>query len=155
MPFNSTCIQEALEYKIWVDQLRYPIVGFLLNFGRAMYLIALGIADSLLKIITNTYVTQSWQYKRVYLSVKISVFFSVLSVIFGTIPQTSIINNFVSLLAFFVLLRLVSKHLSFLSNKALEWREQYMLNNVRKHDLLVQRARKKRFIFFSSYCSMV
>ena len=30
-----------------------------------------------------------------------------------------------------------------------------MLNNVRKHDLLVQRAMKKRFIFFSSllfYC---
>ena len=155
LPFNSTCIQEALEYKIWVDQLRYPIVGFLLNFGRGMYLIAIGIADSLLKIITNTYVTQIWQYKRVYLSVKISVFFSVLLVIFGTIPQTSIINNFVSLFAFFVLLRLVSKHLSFLSNKALEWREQDMLNNVRKHDLLVQRARKKRFIFFSSllfYC---
>ena len=150
LPFNSTCIQEALEYKIWVDQLRYPIVGFLLNFGRAMYLIAIGIVDSLLKIITNTYVTQSWQYKRVYLSVKISVFFSVLLVIFGTIPQMSIINNFVSLFAFFVLLRLVSKHLSFLSNKALQWREQDMLNNVRKHDLLVQRARKKRFIFFST-----
>ena len=150
LPFNSTCIQEALEYKIWIDQLRYPIVGFLLNFGRAMYLIAIGIADSLLKIITNTYVTQSWQYKRVNLAVKISVFFSVLLVIFGTIPQTSIITNFVSLFPLFVLVRLVSKHLSFLSNKALEWREQDMLNNVRKHDLLVQRARKKRFIFFSS-----
>ena len=115
-----------------------------------MYLIAIGIGDSLFKIITNTYVTPIWQYKRVYLSVKISVFFSVLLVIFGTIPQTSIINNFVSLFAFFVSLRLVSKHLSFLSDKALEWREQVMLNNVRKHDLLVQRARKKRFIFFSS-----
>ena len=151
LPFNSTCIQEALEYKIWVDQLRYPIVGFLLNFGRAMGLIAIGIGDSLFKMITNTYVTPIWQYKRGYLSVKISIFFSVLLVIFGTIPQTSIINNFVSLFAFFVLLRLVSKHLSFLSDKALEWREQDMLNNVRKHDLLVQRSRKKRFIFFSSF----
>ena len=155
LPFNSTCIQEALEYKIWVDELRYPIVGFLVNFGRAMCLIAIGIGDSLFKMITNTYVTQSWQYKRVYLSVHFAVFFSVLLVIFGTIPQTSIINNFVSLFAFFVLVRLVSKHLSFLSNKALEWREQDMLNNVREHDLLVQRAMKKRFIFFSSllfYC---
>ena len=153
LPFNSTCIQEAWEHKIWIDQLRYPIVGFLLNFSRGMYLIGIGIGDSLLKIITNTYVTQSWQYKRVNLAVKISVFFSVLLVIFGTIPQTSIINNFVSLFAFFVLLRLVSKHLSFLSDKALEWREQDMLNNVRKHDLLVQRARKNRFIFFSSLLS--
>ena len=150
LTFNSTCIQEALEHKIWIDQLRYPIVGFLLNFGRAMYLIAIGIMNSLLKIITNTYVTQSWQYKRVYISVYFAGVFSVLLVIFGTIPQTSIINNFVSLFAFFVSLRLVSKHLSFLSNKALEWREQDMLNNVRKHDLLVQRARKKSFIFFSS-----
>ena len=150
LPFNSTCIRDALEHKIWVDQLRYPIVGFLLNFGRGMCLIAIGIMDSLFKIIANTYVTQSWQYKRVYLSVNFAVFFSVLLVIFGTIPQTSIITNFVSLFAFFVLLRLVSKHLSFLSNQALEWREQDMLNNVRKHDLLVQRARKKRFVFFSS-----
>ena len=149
LSFNSTCIEIALENKIWVDALRYPTVGFLLSFGRSMVLVALGIGDCLLKIIANTYVTQSWRYKRVYLSLNFAVFLSILLVIFGTIPQTSIFNNFLNVFAFFVLLKLIFKHLSFLSNKALEWREQDMLNNVIKQDILIHRRKKKRFLLFS------
>ena len=55
LPFNSTCIQGALEYKIWIDELRYPNVGFLHSFIRATFLIVLGLFDYLLKFISNTY----------------------------------------------------------------------------------------------------
>ena len=119
LPFNSTCIQEALEYKIWVDELRYPIVGFLLSFSRATSLIVLGLFDYLLKFFSNTYVTRSWQYKRIHNSVIYALILSFFFVLFGTIPYTNLFSHFLIIAASIVYLRFISKHLSFLSDKAL------------------------------------
>ena len=150
LPFNSTCIQEALEYKIWVDELRYPIVGFLLSFSRATFLIFLGLFDYLLKFISNTYVTRSWQYKRIHNSVICALILSFFFVLFGTIPYTNVFSNFLIMAASIVYLRFISKHLSFLSDKALVWREQDMQYNVRSSFIRRERLRKRRFIFFSN-----
>ena len=150
LPFNSTCIQGALEYKIWVDELRYPIVGFLLSCSRATSLIVMGLFDYLLKFISNTYVTRSWQYKRIHNSVIYALILSFSLVLFGTIPYTNVFSHFLIIAASIVYLRFISKHLSFLSDKALVWREQDMQYNVRSSFIRRERLRKRRFIFFSN-----
>ena len=149
LDFNSNCTQDAFKNKIWVDELRYPIVGFLVNFGRAMYLVALGIIDSLLKFITNTYVTQSWRFTRMYVSLICAGIISVFLVIIGTIPYTNIISNFLNIFALLVFLSLLSRRMSFLSNKALKWREQDMLFNASGSLIREQKNKKRRFQMLS------
>ena len=153
LPFNSTCILDALEYKIWVDEIRYPIIGFLLSFSRATFLVCLGVFDYLLKLITNTYVTKSWQFKRIHISMIYVFIISLFLVVFGTIPYTNILSHFIAIFITIVYLRIIYKHLSFLSNNALVWREQDMLYNVGRSVIVKQRIRKRRFVLFSRILS--
>ena len=146
---SSNCTRGAFIHKIWVDELTYPIIGFLVNFGRGMYLVALGIVDSLLKFIANTYVTQSWQYRRMYNSVICAGIISVFLVILGTLPYTNIFSTFLNIFALGAFLTLLSRRLSFLSDKALNWREQDMLFNVRRSLIQVQKKKKRRFKMLS------
>ena len=115
-----------------------------------MFLIVLGLFDYLLKFISNTYVTRSWQYKRIHNSVNYALILSFFLVLFGTIPYTNVFSHFLIIAASIVYLRFISKHLSFLSDKALAWREQDMQYNVRSSFIRRERPRKGRFIFFSN-----
>ena len=150
LPFNSTCIGNTMKYKIWITEMQYPIVGFLLSLGRAAFLISWGIFDYLLKLITNIYVTRSWQYKHKNVSLICVLIISTFLVVLGTIPHTIVLNHFLGIFVLIVLLRLISRHLSFLSNSAVAWREQDMLYNVRINVILEERIKKRRLIIFSN-----
>ena len=147
---GENCTNSSLiKHKIWIDELDYPLVGFLVNFARGMYLISIALTESLLKFIANTYVTESWQFKRMYNSVICAGIFSLFLVIFGTLPYTNVICNFPYLIAVIILLTLLSRRMSFLSNKALNWREQDMLFNTSGSLLRIQKKKKRRFRLLS------
>ena len=150
LPFNSTCLNPALKYKIWVDEIRYPIVGLFLSLARGTFFICLGIWDYLLKIIANTYVTYSWQFKRNNISLIYVIIISFIFVVIGTIPYTNVLSHFLLLFGLIIYMRIVSKHMSFFSKKALVWGEQDMLYNVSRRFIQKHRIYKQRFILFSN-----
>ena len=152
LEFNLTCIHEGFEEssKNWIDELHYPIVGFLFSLGRAMALLTLGISDTLLKFIANTYVTKCWRFKRVYRSLFYAIVISVLLIILGTIPYTNTLSRFLAVFSLFAYLKMLSKRLSFMSRTVLSQREQDMQYEVNVVEMQKQKRMKRRFTTFSS-----
>ena len=147
-PINASCLNHGLQNRLWIDGIQYPLVSLLLSMGRAAALLGMGIGDHYLQFVANTYVVDEWKYKHINASCISAIFLSFFILIAGNRLETIVLSQIICVIALFVYIALISKRLSFISNKALEWREQDMSFNVSVDTLRAYSGKKRTFRLF-------
>lgn len=147
IPYNLTCISEVNQEREWIYELQYPPTLLFLSLARSNTILTFGVALSLFKFLSNTFVTKIWKYSKIYRPIKYTVVLSTIIFILGLIPQINLLSRLITLIAFIVLLRQIWRHAVFFS-KAMEWRKQDLYHNNELY-LLQQHQKYSKYFYFT------
>ena len=150
LPFNTTCIAQIKEHRIWIKELEYPIVGLLLTTGRVGLILSLGVAISFFQFITNTHVNDTWKIKHIYRCIWYTGFLSLALFILGAVPYTMLIGRILIVIAFGIYYIRVVRQILVLK-KAMKWREQDLYHNC-QIELLKAHKKQQRYFAIAYKC---
>ena len=147
MPFNVTCISEVNDDREWIYELQYTPTSIFLSLARSNTILNFGVALSLFKFLSNTFVTKIWKYSKIYRPIKYTAVLSAIIFILGVIPQLNIMSRLITLIAFLVLLLRIWKHAKFF-RIVMEWRRQDLSHNNEIY-LLKQHEKYSKYFNFT------
>ena len=150
LPFNFTCIYEVNAQREWIYELQYPPASIFLSLARWNTILSLGVALSLFKFLSNTFVTKIWKYNKIYRPIKYTAVLSTIIFILGVIPQLNTLSRLINVIAFLVLLIRFWKHAKFF-RMVMGWRRQDLYHNNEIY-LLKQHEKHSEYLDFTIRC---
>ena len=153
LPFNSTCIITIETQRIWIQELQYPVTAVFLSISRFSTIFEMGVAASFFEFICNSFVTEQWEYKKIYRPIKYSLIVSVLIFLTGIVPQLIIFSRIFDIMVFPILFTILIKHAKFFS-MAVSWRGQDLFHN-RETYLLRLHNKQNEYFRISFICIVI
>ena len=144
LPFNTTCITTIETQTAWVQQLRYPVTGISFAVARSVMIFVMGIAISFFKFISNSFVSGTYKYKKIYHPLKYSLMVAIFIFLLGLPPQLLLISRSLEVLIFPIIYFHMIKHTIFLK-MVVRWRRQDLYHNSEEYLLRLHDKQNKYF----------
>ena len=145
LPFNTTCITTMETQSAWVQQLQYPVTAVSFSLARSAMIFGMGVAISFSRFISNSFVDETFKYKKIYRPLKYSLLVAIVIFIIGIAPQSLILGKTLEVLVFPILCFQMIKHTIFLK-MAVRFRREDLYHNDEKYLLKLHDKQNKYFM---------
>ena len=148
LPLNTTCITTMER-----PQLQYPVTGVSFSLARSAMIFGMGVAISFLRFISNSFVDETFKYKKIYRPLKYSLLVAIVIFIVGIAPQSLMLSMTLEVLVFPILCFQMIKHTIFLK-MVVRFRRQDLYHNSEEY-LLKLHDRQNKYFMISIKCFIV